>query len=111
MNLTRAVGAWRLARHRVEVLFAVGCLASEPAPLEQAEGRLIGRFLEEELEKMVEAEEDETLWRLRRFVGGLERAHLAFAVCSQFSEMHRDRCLVEHLWSLRAARDPGRPPA
>lgn len=30
------------------------------------------------------------MWRLRRFVGGLERVHLAFGVCSQFSEMHRD---------------------
>jgi hypothetical protein len=50
----------------------------------------IGRFLEDGLEKTVEAGEDETVWRLRRFVGGLERVHLAFGVCSQFSEMHRE---------------------
>jgi hypothetical protein len=50
----------------------------------------IGRFLEEGLAKTVEAGEDETVWRLRRFVGGLERVHFAFGVCSQFSEMHRD---------------------
>jgi hypothetical protein len=49
----------------------------------------MGRFLEEGLAKTVEAKEDETVWRLRRFVGGLERVHLAFGVCSQFSEMHR----------------------
>lgn len=30
------------------------------------------------------------MWRVRRFVGGLEKVHLAFGVCSQFSEMHRD---------------------
>lgn len=50
----------------------------------------IGRFLEEGLAKAVEAKEDETVWRLRRFVGGLERVHLAVGACSQFSEMHRD---------------------
>src|SRR5262249_44884605 len=50
----------------------------------------IGRFLEEGLAKTVEAKADETVWRLRRFIGGLERVHLAFGVCSQFSQMHRD---------------------
>jgi len=50
----------------------------------------IGRFLEDGLAKTVEAKDDETVWRFRRFVGGLERVHLAFGVCSQFSEMHRD---------------------
>lgn len=50
----------------------------------------IGRFLEDGLAKTVEAREGETVWRLRRFVDGLERVHLAFGVCSQFSEMHRE---------------------
>jgi hypothetical protein len=50
----------------------------------------IGRFLEDGLAKTVEAAKDETVWRLRRFIGGLERVHLAFGVCSQFSEMHHD---------------------
>jgi hypothetical protein len=50
----------------------------------------IGRFLEDGLAKTVEAKDDETVWRFRRFVGGLERVHLAFGVCSQFSQMHRD---------------------
>jgi hypothetical protein len=50
----------------------------------------MGRFLEDGLEKTVEAKQDETVWRLRRYVGGLERAHLAFGVCSKFSEMHRE---------------------
>jgi hypothetical protein len=42
------------------------------------------------LAKTVEAKDDETVWRFRRFVGGLEHVHLAFGVCSQFSQMHRD---------------------
>lgn len=52
--------------------------------------RLGGRFLEDGLAKTAEAEDDETVWRFRRFVGGLDRVHLAFGVCSQFSKMHRD---------------------
>lgn len=51
----------------------------------------IGHFLEDGLAKTVEANEDETVWRLRRFVGGLDRVHLAFGVCSQFSDTHRGR--------------------
>jgi hypothetical protein len=50
----------------------------------------IGRFLEDGLAKTAEAEDDETVWRFRRFVGGLDRVHLAFGVCSQFSQMHHD---------------------
>lgn len=65
----------------------------------------IGRFLEDGLEQTV-ASGDEIVWRYRRFVGGLERVHLAFAVCSQFTEetqdmfgwwvqlRHYDHCLV-----------------
>lgn len=50
----------------------------------------IGRFLEEGLANVVDVKEDETVWRQRRFIGGLERVHLAFGVCSEFSDMHRD---------------------
>lgn len=50
----------------------------------------IGRFLEEGLEKTVEAGKDEIIWRQRRFAGGLERVHLAFAVCSQYTEETQD---------------------
>jgi hypothetical protein len=50
----------------------------------------IGHFLEDGLAKTVEAMDDETVWRFRRFAAGLERIHLAFGVCSESSEMHRD---------------------
>jgi hypothetical protein len=50
----------------------------------------IGRFLEDGLAMTVEAKDDETVWRFRRFVGGLEHVHLAFGVCSHFSRMHHD---------------------
>src|SRR5262249_2310961 len=50
----------------------------------------IGRFLEDGLAKTVEAKDAGAGSRVRRFVGGLERVHLAFGVCSQFSHMHRD---------------------
>jgi hypothetical protein len=47
----------------------------------------IGRFLEDGLAKTAEAEDDETVWRFRRFVGRLDRVHLACGVCSQLSQM------------------------
>lgn len=50
----------------------------------------IGHFLEDGLAAVVDVGPEATEWRMRRFVGGLERVHLAFAVCSQFSDMHRD---------------------
>ncbi|RDI73177.1 hypothetical protein Gocc_3098 [Gaiella occulta] len=50
----------------------------------------IGHFLEDGLAAVVDVGPEATEWRLRRFVGGLERVHLAFGVCSQFSDMHRD---------------------
>jgi hypothetical protein len=50
----------------------------------------IGRFLMESLELVVDAGADETLWRMRRFVGGLDKVHLVFAASSQFSDMHKD---------------------
>lgn len=50
----------------------------------------IGRFLEDGLARTVEAGEGPTVWRARRFVGGLERAHLAFSVSSDSSKEDRE---------------------
>jgi hypothetical protein len=50
----------------------------------------MGQFMEDALARVVEAGPDETLWQMRRFLGGDDHVHLAFAASSQFSEMHKD---------------------
>jgi hypothetical protein len=50
----------------------------------------MGRFMENALARVIEAAPDETIWQMRRFLGGEDKVHLAFAASSQFSEMHKD---------------------
>jgi hypothetical protein len=54
---------------------------------------MIGRFLIEGLSEIVKTPAGTTEWRQRRVVGrlgGRQIGHLAFGVCSQFSQMHSD---------------------